>query len=359
MTDTDCHAESVMFWPDLARDVLQFLKHYLPATPPESQVGDMLPRASEGALPPRTVLIGHSFGAAVMGLVANAHPELVDTLVIMDPPLNHPPVFSTEGLPPLFGPDGEEVPRGIEVGGTDPDHAQDDGDHVLMALAARRRDMWPSRETAAKIMSKSPFYGAWSTKAQKLFFEHALAPVPRPNGKIPSHREESEEDPVTLSTPKYSEAATFGGVVGGAYISSALLSGNFARYWEQHRNEGGCKGHTFLACATELSTNALLASYYEHMRVLEAGQGNSTVLEEQRAQGEQLRSLLLNVGAPGLPTDSIAGWEELHKRFHIKGEATVFDDSAHMLPQIQPDNVAAVVSGWMKETISKKPDAHL
>lgn len=342
-----------MWWPDVARDLLQFIKHYLPATRPGTTIGDVLPRTREEAQPPRIVLIGHSFGAGLASLVANTHSELVDTLIMMDPPLAHPPVFSVKGLAALLDAHGSEIPRGLPIQGkpfTDP------GQVSPAELSARRRDTWPSRQAAKDALCNSPFYADWHPSALELFLEHALVPVPDAHGFIPARAQEGNT-PVTLSTSKFAEAACFGGTWSGTYVILSILSGAFARYWAQHEGATTKKGRTFTAYATQYKSYGLLGPYYERMRVIQRGHESVPVLD-QRSEGEQLRSQLTCKRLPKL-TDGVVGWDKLRRRFPIKGETVIFMGSEHMLPQIQPQNVANVVSGWLKETISHKLDSHL
>lgn len=369
----------MLVWPDLARDVIHFIKHYLPAIQSGQTVGNVLPRAEAkataragAAAPPRTILIGHSYGACLAAMVANTHPELVDTLIMMDPPLLHPPVYAVPGLAPLMGPGGAEAPRGLPIPA---DPFAGVGQHSPMDVTARRRDMWPSRAAAAAALGKTPFYRAWSRRARELFMEKALVALPRADGSVPRRNEEMEAasgdtdygaTPVSLTTSKYSEAATFGGMWSGNYIALALLSGTFARWWATHTGPSSTmrRGRTFVAYASQHPWHGMLAPYFERMRVVShttpAATGPDTPplnLDQQRSQGEQLRADLVRHRVPGIPTEAIVGWPELLAHFSILGEAAIFPASDHMLPQIQPENVADVVAGWLEETVSLRPPA--
>lgn len=343
-----------MWWPDVARDVLQLIKHYLPAAKPDTTIGDVLPRAQVDAQPARIVLIGHSFGAGLASLVANTHPELVHTLIMIDPPLAHPPVFSVEGLAPLLDANGSEIPRGLPI----QDHSFTSSGQVSAAeISARRRDVWPSRQAAKDALGSSPFYACWHPSALESFLDHALVPVtPEHGGLIPARTQE-RNTPVTLSTSKFAEAACFGGTWSGTYVILSILSGAFSRYWVQREGATTKKGRTFTAYATQYKSYALLGPYYERMRVIQRGHESVPVLA-QRSEGEELRSQLTSTKHPEL-TDGVLGWDDLRRRFPIQGETAIFMGSEHMLPQIQPQNVANVVSGWLKETISLKGDSHL
>ncbi|KAJ4315958.1 hypothetical protein N0V84_008092 [Fusarium piperis] len=140
------HADEALAasWLDHARDILHIINTLRP--------------------PPPLVGIGHSFGASILANVALIHPRLMTSLVLLDPVISR---FT--GTPSSAGP---------------------------AAASLNRRDVWPSREEAAKSFSQSPFYRTWDRRVLQRWLEHGLRNVSGTNA-------------VTLTTTKHQEVFTY------------------------------------------------------------------------------------------------------------------------------------------------------
>ncbi|KAI8654491.1 AB hydrolase-1 domain-containing protein [Fusarium keratoplasticum] len=131
-------------WLDHARDILHIINTLRP--------------------PPPLVGIGHSFGASILANVALIHPRLMTSLVLLDPVISR---FTS--TPSSAGP---------------------------AAASLNRRDVWPSREEAAKSFGQSPFYRTWDPRVLQRWIEHGL-------------RNMSGTNAVTLTTTKHQEVFTY------------------------------------------------------------------------------------------------------------------------------------------------------
>lgn len=70
-----------------------------------------------------------------------------------------------------------------------------------------RKDRWPSREAAAKSLSKHPIYKTWTPVVQDLFFQYGLRDVP--TSVYPDALSADSSGSVTLTTTKHQEASAF------------------------------------------------------------------------------------------------------------------------------------------------------
>ncbi|TFY83002.1 hypothetical protein EWM64_g1010, partial [Hericium alpestre] len=114
----------------------------------------------------RTIVgVGHSFGGCTQSLVAYTVPALFSALVLLDP---------------VIAPPGEPV-------------VDDKGSFAYGALS--RREAWPSREEALRLLGGSPFFGAWDPEVLKLYVDYGLV--------------EDAKGGVRLKTSGVQEAATF------------------------------------------------------------------------------------------------------------------------------------------------------
>ncbi|KAH9927946.1 alpha/beta-hydrolase [Epithele typhae] len=145
-------------WKDNSRDILHFLKYYLPAVPDAGTLPTHLlrldatvahARREHGILERRLVFMGHSFGGCSVVRAALAEPALFKTLLLVDPILSSMgPRMSSEGI----------------------------ADLVLGAVA--RRDGWSSREEAHRQFAAVPFFQAWDPAALDVYVECALYDAP-------------------------------------------------------------------------------------------------------------------------------------------------------------------------------------
>ena len=114
------------------------------------------------------------------------HPRLLSTLVLMDP------VIQRHHVPESDPPSKSHVA----------------GVPIVARLSTHRRDIWPSRESAAQGFKKSPAYKAWDPRVLDRYIKYGLRDLPTAihplettslNGKLP----------VTLTTSLHQEVFTF------------------------------------------------------------------------------------------------------------------------------------------------------
>lgn len=74
-------------------------------------------------------------------------------------------------------------------------------------LSTFRRDVWPSREAAAKSYKSSKFYQSWDPRVLDRWIEFGLRDMPTPTHPVNPHN--SGPTQVTLTTPKDQEVFTF------------------------------------------------------------------------------------------------------------------------------------------------------
>ncbi|KAI9463967.1 Alpha/Beta hydrolase protein [Lactarius psammicola] len=144
---------SLFIWNDHARDILNFILHFLPEEATPSALSTYLPRvppeASEarkrlGFASRKLVVVGHSLGGCTAVLAAYSTPAPFSGLILLDPVIR---------------------PAGV-VG------SQRIREYVIGALS--RRSVWRTREEAYSLLSKSPFFGSWDPDVLRNYVEHAL-----------------------------------------------------------------------------------------------------------------------------------------------------------------------------------------
>ncbi|KAF7338103.1 AB hydrolase-1 domain-containing protein [Mycena venus] len=176
-------------WADDARDVLNFLLHFLP-----SSIGSDLPihlpriapeesalRKVRGFSERRLFAVGHSFGGCCCTWAALTHPRLFTGLTLIDPVICR---FGT------------------------PDHDPRRPEPSFKAGAVSRRDTWPSREEAHKVLAANPFFAAWDPRVLDAYVAHGL--VASPGGAV------------RLAMPPLQEALAFAGTSSGAPVWDML-----------------------------------------------------------------------------------------------------------------------------------------
>ncbi|KAL0260772.1 hypothetical protein SLS55_004463 [Diplodia seriata] len=135
--------------------------------------------------------VGHSMGGNNLVNLSLMHPRLLESLILIDPVIQRRP---------------------SKKGNQDP-----------AAASARRRDYWPSRESAAEAFGRSKFYQTWDPRVLDLWVKHGLrdlptaiypappepaTPVPAPATAEPTLTPSSTAG-VTLATTKHQEVFTF------------------------------------------------------------------------------------------------------------------------------------------------------
>jgi pimeloyl-ACP methyl ester carboxylesterase len=145
-------------WSDNARDILNFLLHFIPTTATASPLPTHLTRVSapetefrkRHGFPRRSlVTIGHSFGGCSAALAAINFPALFSSIMLIDPVIVRPRLYHGFGR--------------VEQ-------------YVLGAL--QRRERWPSHAEALRLLSQNPFFAAWDPDVLKLYVECALTSDP-------------------------------------------------------------------------------------------------------------------------------------------------------------------------------------
>lgn len=138
-------------WFDHSRDLLSMI----------NQFRDQMPRPIVG--------IGHSFGGAQLAFLSIMHPQLLTSLILMEP-------FIRRELPP--------------------------GPNAAM-LSTIRRDIWPSRKEAEAAIRKSKFFASWDTDVLDRYLHYGLRKTP--TAIYPA----APEGSVTLTTTKHQESWTY------------------------------------------------------------------------------------------------------------------------------------------------------
>lgn len=130
------------------------------------------------ALMPQPILgMGHSFGGAQLANLSFMHPRLLRTLVLIDPVIQ---LYAS--VPEHVGPSPAR-------------------------LSTFRRDVWPSREIAAKSFKASKFYQQWDPRVLDRWIRYGLRDMP--TSLHPSEDKPDGAKQVTLTTPKHQEVFTF------------------------------------------------------------------------------------------------------------------------------------------------------
>lgn len=144
---------SLFIWSDHARDILNFILHFLPeeATPPAlpTHLLRVPAEASKarkrfGFASRKLVVVGHSLGGCAAALAAYSVPAPFSGLILIDP------VIEPTAL------DGSQRLRRYVVG------------------ALSRRSVWQTREEAYSLLSKFPFFGSWDPDVLRNYVEYAL-----------------------------------------------------------------------------------------------------------------------------------------------------------------------------------------
>ncbi|EXJ85030.1 hypothetical protein A1O3_05705 [Capronia epimyces CBS 606.96] len=146
-------------WSDHPRDLLHLI----------NLKRDQMPRPLIG--------IGHSMGGNHLVNLAYIHPRLLTTLILIDPVIQ---LYSS--IQPEVGPNPAR-------------------------LSTFRRDVWPSREEAARSFKSSKFYQAWDPRVLDRWVQYGLRDLPT----LLHPGEPNQEGPpkVTLTTPLHQEVFTF------------------------------------------------------------------------------------------------------------------------------------------------------
>ncbi|KAF9472712.1 hypothetical protein BDN70DRAFT_886700 [Pholiota conissans] len=141
-------------WHDNARDITNFLLHFMPTTVSSGPLQTHLPRVSaretarrirSGFSQRKLVAIGHSYGGCTSALAATLYPELFTAIYLIDPVI----------LVPDFG-WGETRPSNLALG------------------ALSRRTSWPSRAAALASFQASPFFAIWDPRVLQIYVECGL-----------------------------------------------------------------------------------------------------------------------------------------------------------------------------------------
>lgn len=110
-------------------------------------------------------------GGAQLANLALLHPRLFESLILIDPVIQE---------------------RVSVLGNVSPAFA-----------SAKRRELWPSRDEAAKSFKKSKFYQTWDPRVLDCWIKHGLRDVP--TKLLP----DAKKGQVTLTTTKHEEVMTF------------------------------------------------------------------------------------------------------------------------------------------------------
>ncbi|ETN46338.1 uncharacterized protein HMPREF1541_00522 [Cyphellophora europaea CBS 101466] len=128
-------------------------------------------------MPQPIVGMGHSMGGAQLVNLSFMHPRLFRTLVLIDPVIQQ-----QASVPESVGPSPAR-------------------------LSTFRRDVWPSREVAAKSFASSKFYQRWDPRVLDRWVTFGLRDMPTALHPVDLVADGSKQ--VTLTTPKHQEVFTF------------------------------------------------------------------------------------------------------------------------------------------------------
>lgn len=131
---------------DAARDIIQFLEHFLPQAD-DPEVPARLPFHPNPARTRPVLGVGSSVGATALLAAAYHHPELFSGLVLSEPIL-----CPAQALP---------MARKVRLG----------------AFALRKTDSWPSQSEAEAAIRRDPALAKWTPEAVDLYLVSRPAPV--------------------------------------------------------------------------------------------------------------------------------------------------------------------------------------
>ncbi|CAK5277616.1 unnamed protein product [Mycena citricolor] len=141
---------------DDARDILNFLLHFLPSkvagvgklatSLPLIPIRETAHRQANGFNQRKLIAVGHSFGGCLCGRVAFTEPRLFAALILVDPVLIR------------FGTPFDDTP--------------------FTRIALARRQTWKSREEALVSFATSPFFATWDARAIHRYVRYALVDCP-------------------------------------------------------------------------------------------------------------------------------------------------------------------------------------
>lgn len=170
--------DGVFSWHDNARDITNFLLHYLPSMP-----GGTLPthldavsssestqRHTRGFNHRTFVVTGHSYGGCSSAFAALTFPALFDAIIFVDPVIVMPGRYKS----------------------TDDKYA-----NALVRGAISRRDEWASREEAFNSFQSSPFFKVWHPSVVRTYCDRGI------------HHPAGEKGPAKLKMPGVQEAIVF------------------------------------------------------------------------------------------------------------------------------------------------------
>ncbi|RXW19272.1 hypothetical protein EST38_g6587 [Candolleomyces aberdarensis] len=146
-------------WQDNTRDILNFFTNFLPTEASAAPLPLHLTRIPEaesdrrrasGFQFRRLMIVGHSYGGCTSTLATENYPQLVDSLVLVDPVIPKPFV-SKESF-------------AVSEGKTD----------GLLIASLSRRDTWNTREEVLSSYLKNPFFRAWHPSVLKIYIEAGI-----------------------------------------------------------------------------------------------------------------------------------------------------------------------------------------
>ncbi|KAI6138208.1 Alpha/Beta hydrolase protein [Pisolithus thermaeus] len=140
---------------DNARDIANFLLHYLPEEATSTSLPTQLPRVPQttsdarkehGYHQRKLVVLGHSVGGSTSAFAALNFPKLFSSLILVDPV-----IFN---------------------------YGSHDLGFKLASGALMRRDTWRSREEALRLLRKKPFFISWHPDVLKMYVDYGLTDSP-------------------------------------------------------------------------------------------------------------------------------------------------------------------------------------
>ncbi|KAF7358637.1 AB hydrolase-1 domain-containing protein [Mycena sanguinolenta] len=134
----------------------------------------------------RLVLIGHSMGAIVNVFALTYQPELEPEFLIM-----------------------------VDIMGLTT-HARPMVEKSLTEGSSRRRDIWPSRAEAYRLLRERPLWRTWDDRVLRIFVEKGMRPLPT--------LEYPDNEGVTLKCTRKQETATYRGALAGPTVYSLMKS---------------------------------------------------------------------------------------------------------------------------------------